>query len=248
MRIRVIGIGTPFGDDAVGLAVARELRLPGVDTRLCRRPLDLVDALEGVDAAVLVDATRCGRPPGTVHEPDAADLREVRTLSSHGIGVCEALSLARALGRAPPRIALVGIEAELVDGDALSGPVRAALDEARERVRARCADVSAGDVDADGLPDLLIGAAHQDALANQPGKAYLIYGSTLAGAGSGVFDLSQADYGWVGEVNNDRFGDSVSGVGDVDGDLQDDVIVGAPQNADGGTTAGQSYLIYGSVL
>lgn len=144
MRIRVVGIGTRFGDDAAGLLVVQALAagsgLPaGVDALPCSRPVELIDMLDGVDGVVLVDATRSGMPPGTVHEPAAADLSAARPVSSHGLGVREALAMARALGRAPERIAIIGIEADSTQGDGVSDPVRAALAEATARVRARCA-------------------------------------------------------------------------------------------------------------
>ena len=143
MRIRVFGVGTEHGDDAAGPRVARRLAvggtLPsGVEALPCRRPLELLDLLVGVDGAVLVDATRSGQPPGTVHEPGFDALGEAQALSSHGLGVREALALADALGRTPPRLALIGIEAAAVSGREMSPSVRAALPEAADRARARC--------------------------------------------------------------------------------------------------------------
>lgn len=144
MRIRIVGIGTAFGDDAAGPLVVQSLaagpELPvRVEAISCRRPLDLLDLLDGADGAILVDATQSGEPPGTVRELNAGDLREARPVSSHGLGVREALAMARALGRAPQRIAIIGIEAESTTGGEVSWPVRAALAEAAEKVRGRCA-------------------------------------------------------------------------------------------------------------
>lgn len=144
MRVRILGIGTPFGDDAVGPRVVERLTraggLPrGVEARSCRRPLDLIDWVHDADAAVLVDATRSGLPAGSVHEPAVDALEEARPVSSHGLGVREALAMARALGRAPKRLAIVGIEASSLTGDGLSPEVEAALDEAAARVLRRCA-------------------------------------------------------------------------------------------------------------
>jgi hydrogenase maturation protease len=143
VRIRLIGLGSPFGDDAAGPAVVARVAaegLPeGVEAVLPARPDALLDALEGADAAVLVDASRAGLAPGTVHEPAPGALREARALSSHGLGVAGALALAEALGRAPRRLAVVAIEAAAAAGDGLSEPVRAALPEAARRVRARLA-------------------------------------------------------------------------------------------------------------
>ena len=144
MRIRVVGIGTDFGDDAAGILVVQDLCAkpglpPGVDAVPCGRPIELLDLLDGIDGAVIVDATRSGQPPGTVHEPAAGELREARPVSSHGLGVREALSMVRALGRAPKRVAIIGIEVASTSGDGVSGPVHAALAEASMRVREKCA-------------------------------------------------------------------------------------------------------------
>jgi hydrogenase maturation protease len=151
----VIGIGSPFGDDAAGPAVVERLRaegLPsGVEALIAQRPDRLVDALEGVEAAVLVDASVSGLPPGTVHEPERAALRAARPLSSHGFGAAEALALAEALGRAPRRLAVVAVEAASCAGEGLSATVRAALPEAVRRVRGRIADFLAS-CDPAGVP------------------------------------------------------------------------------------------------
>jgi len=114
--IRIIGIGSPFGADSCGLAAARRLeREPptGAQVVAMDRPgAGLIDLLDGVDAAILIDAIRSGAPPGTVHD---VDLREVlrssaRPVSSHDFGVAAAIHLAEALGKLPPRGRLLGIE------------------------------------------------------------------------------------------------------------------------------------------
>lgn len=133
MRVRVIGVGSGFGDDAAGLAVADRLagceRPALVTVARCERPLpDLLDALDGVDAIVLVDATRGGGPAGTVRRLQAGEIAGAAPASSHGFGVARALALARALGSAVARVEWIGIEVGGVrPGDPLSREVEAAL-------------------------------------------------------------------------------------------------------------------------
>ncbi len=141
MSLRVIGLGSPHGDDAIGLAVARRLAREGlppqVELRTCERPgVDLLDALAGAGAAVLVDAVRSGSTPGRVEEIDPLALREGAGLSSHGLGVAEALALGRVLRRLPAWLRVVGIEIATTRGDGLTPPVAAAVGPACERVRA----------------------------------------------------------------------------------------------------------------
>jgi hydrogenase maturation protease len=94
----------------------------------CARPLpDLLDALDGADAAVLVDAARTGGAPGAIRRLAPEDLARQRSPSSHGLGVAQALALATALGRAPAQIEVVAIEAEQLAYGALSPSVAAAI-------------------------------------------------------------------------------------------------------------------------
>jgi hypothetical protein len=104
----------------------------------------------------------------------------------------------------------------------------------------------AGDVDGDGLSDLIIGAIGFDRTEFAeiyPGSAYLILGASL-GASSEIDLLSLDSYTFMGENNLDEAGRSVSCAGDVNGDGLDDLLVGAPFNDDGGDRAGKAYLIF----
>jgi hydrogenase maturation protease len=133
----VIGVGNAYrGDDAVGLAVAERVRgaVPNdvVVLECEQEPTRLVDAWEGADVAVVVDACVGEDAPGTVHRFDAGDgplpARVFRS-STHAFGVGDAVELSRALGRLPVRLVVYGIGgASFAAGAGLSGPVESAVD------------------------------------------------------------------------------------------------------------------------
>jgi hydrogenase maturation protease len=146
--IRIIGIGSPFGDDAAGLMAARQLAAaPPPDTEVVEadRPgATLIELLDGADAVILIDAAHSGAAPGTLHDLDLQDLsrQPIALVSSHGFGVIDAVRLASALGRAPARGRVLAIETGLVDTPALPigrrslSPVAcAAVERAVERAR-----------------------------------------------------------------------------------------------------------------
>ncbi len=101
---------------------------------------------------------------------------------------------------------------------------------------------NAGDVNGDGFGDMLVGAPGNDAAGSYAGAAYLI----LGGPAPGDLHLGFADAAYTGEASPDAAGMSVSGAGDVNGDGFDDMLVGASQQSDGGTSAGAVYLILGN--
>ncbi len=142
-RTVVIGVGSPHGDDAAGLCVAARVG-ERLDARLRtsvrivvrdRPGPDLVDDLSGADLAIVVDAMRTGGAPGCIAELAPAALAERASLSTHGFGVAHALRLAEALGRAPRRLRLLGIEVERLDGE-LSPCVEEAVEETCRRILA----------------------------------------------------------------------------------------------------------------
>jgi len=84
----------------------------------------------------------------------------------------------------------------------------------------------AGDVDGDGLEDLLVGAFFADEAGSPVGKAYVVTSSTLSSASSSTFSLANADYVLMGEAAADGVGLFLSTAGDIDSDGLDDVLVG----------------------
>lgn len=142
-RVRVIALGqAAAGDDGVGLAVLDALRERGVpaDVECLRAPEDvaLVSLLETRAPVVLVDAV-LDAPAGRVLVLSPADLAaHGRAVSTHGIGVAEALELARTL--APDaispsvRVVAVTIERPVRYEPRLSAAVAAAVPHAVERV------------------------------------------------------------------------------------------------------------------
>ena len=97
---------------------------------------------------------------------------------------------------------------------------------------------SAGDLNGDGINDLIIGAPRFPLNGADTGRAYVFYGPI---AGSKI--ATDADAIIFGEAINDGFGKSVASTGDVNGDGSDDVVVGADQLFNAG--AGKAYVFYG---
>lgn len=87
---------------------------------------------------------------------------------------------------------------------------------------------AAGDVNADGIPDVVAGAPGG-------GKSYVFSGRT----GETLLTL-------IAEAPDDLHGRKVSDVGDVNGDGHADILVGAPQNDAAGDDAGRAYLYSGA--
>jgi hydrogenase maturation protease len=141
----VIGVGNAWaGDDAAGLLVARLVRerAPEGVTVIEHEgePTALLDAWVGASLAIVVDATCGGGEPGAIcifeatHGPLPASFTGT---STHSFGLAEAIELARALGRLPERLVVVGIEGEAFEAGAVAGPeVTAALREASAEVLA----------------------------------------------------------------------------------------------------------------
>jgi len=144
-RVRILGIGSPSGDDqagwltidalaACGVRADREL---GID-RLDRPGAHLISLLENAGRVLLVDAMQSGNQPGRIKRFDQNAWQDyTHGLSSHGLGVLDALSLARELGKLPPRIDLYGIEiATAGPGDQVSVEVHAAAQQLARRIAA----------------------------------------------------------------------------------------------------------------
>ncbi len=93
----------------------------------------------------------------------------------------------------------------------------------------------AGDVDGDGIPDLVVGARSGGIAGSLTGRVVV-----LSGADGRVI------YTWDGEASNDRFGVSVAGLGDVDGDQVPDIAVGATKTDFTGNDVGSAYVFSGA--
>ncbi|MEQ6342016.1 MAG: hydrogenase maturation protease [Gammaproteobacteria bacterium] len=145
--IRIIGIGSPFGDDRLGWEAAEAVRRSGllghfpqglVSVQCCDRPASgLLMLMEGASHVILIDAMRSGAVPGTVRRLQDEEIEmEAALLSSHGFGVAESLALGRTLGMLPARLVLYGVEVCNLDQcDTLAPETVGALPMLVERIK-----------------------------------------------------------------------------------------------------------------
>jgi hypothetical protein len=97
---------------------------------------------------------------------------------------------------------------------------------------------SAGDLNGDGIGDLVMAAIRDDDGGDNAGAAYVFHGPISAGDWSAADGESKI----TGEATNDLLGRSVAGLGDMDGDGFGELAVSAQGN---GASAGAVYVLSG---
>ncbi|KGF71440.1 hypothetical protein DO97_19670, partial [Neosynechococcus sphagnicola sy1] len=108
---------------------------------------------------------------------------------------------------------------------------------------------SAGDVNGDGIDDLIIGADGADTNGNAgSGQSYVVFGTTSGFSSTlNLSSLNGANGFAINGINaGDESGQSVSSAGDVNGDGIDDLIIGAHFADPNGSKSGQNYVVFGT--
>ena len=106
--------------------------------------------------------------------------------------------------------------------------------------RAGTSVAGVGDVDGDGVGDVVIGGPKHDARGPESGAVWLLRGPI-----TGDVSVTDATATMLGIQAGTEAGTAVSAAGDVDGDGYADVLLGAERGKGGGNDAGEAYLMHG---
>ena len=157
---------------------------------------------------------------GYLHDGDTFDVGRIYVIHGGGLSATGAVSLLDAAGH-------------VIDGEAEN-------DHLGHEV------FTAGDVDGDGVADMITGAYNAEGEAYSSGKAYLFSGARLADAGWS--SIADADHHFLGTNTGDLAGITSNSAGDVDGDGRDDLLIGAKGYSSGQGASGAAYLVLADSL
>ena len=148
-ELRIIGVGSPFGDDQAGWLVARALQctdlIAGLPCsasiiELDRPGVRLLHHFQNAHTVVLIDAICSGAPVGTIHQiVDSSGIEHGTGVSSHGLGVASALALARELGSLPSNLIVYGIA--IRSATAQTAPSKTVVESASKLAQRICRDL-----------------------------------------------------------------------------------------------------------
>lgn len=142
-QIKILGIGSPFGDDQAGWRVAEFLKQelfsdPLLTIESHDRPgVRLIELMNNASTVFLIDAVKSGALPGTIHRLKNNEIYDLNTMiSTHDMGVAQALELGRSLNALPEHIILYGIEIDSVEWNVvISAPVARSIKNVVELIK-----------------------------------------------------------------------------------------------------------------
>lgn len=100
-----------------------------------------------------------------------------------------------------------------------------------------------GDVNGDGMDDFLVSAPYFDDISINEGKVYLFFGKDTGWEKN--INCSEADASFIGENENDNFGQNMGSAGDINGDGLNDFLISSTKNDQGDSNTGKTYLFFG---
>lgn len=139
--VKVLGIGSPFGEDQVGWRVAEALKTylsiyaniyQHVIIESHDRPgVSLIELMSGANTVFIIDAVKSNSQAGTIHRFENTEIFESdNSFSTHDLGVFQALQLGSALHALPENIIVYGIEIDTIElGANLSQRVVCAIEQ-----------------------------------------------------------------------------------------------------------------------
>ena len=106
---------------------------------------------------------------------------------------------------------------------------------------------AAGDINGDGLADLIVGAWSADPNGSNSGSSYVVFGQSTPFAATLALSSLNGSNGFRldGAAASNRSDRSVSAAGDINGDGLGDLIVGAFHADPNGSDSGSSYVVFG---
>lgn len=145
-KFLVVGLGNPLmSDEGIGIRILEQISreaadFPDVDfLDLGTGGMNLLHAMDGRDAVLIVDCAKMGEAPGTVRcfRPDEVRTRkEMASVSLHEADPVSLLDLAGRIGMTRPNVRIIGIQPKsIAPGDSLSPELAARMDEYTEAVR-----------------------------------------------------------------------------------------------------------------
>lgn len=117
--IVVIGIGSPYGNDSLGREIIRRLQQdqnlemnPAIKLLYLDRPgTRLLDYIQPNNRVILIDAMSLSQEPGSLIKLELDDIKtQTKQMSTHNIGLADALELGRVLQQLPLQVLLLGLE------------------------------------------------------------------------------------------------------------------------------------------
>ncbi len=124
--IKIIGVGSPFGEDQAGWKVIEILlqfvsTQSGLEMTSYDRPgVRLLSYMQNAECVYLIDAVKSGFTPGYIHRLEDKKIDDFQVkLSTHDLGVIQTLQMGCALNILPKKIILYGIEINEDDNNGL---------------------------------------------------------------------------------------------------------------------------------